>query len=63
MYLYFVSEICYLRLDFEQFQTLGPSGLETNTNGGECARDALTFAVSNSNLPLASTLFLPWGHL
>ena len=42
-----LSDVCYLRLDFEQFSTLGPS---TNVDeavslGGSCAEDSLKFTV------------------
>jgi hypothetical protein len=40
-------EVCYIRLDFESFNLLGPSTTDEATNaGGACARDAFKVTVS-----------------
>lgn len=39
-----ISDICYLRLDFETFAILGPS-TTAEEDGGACKADSLTVQV------------------
>ena len=47
-----LSDVCFLRLDFESFTLLGPSGTDESTtapgtSGGSCSRDTFKVTVSN----------------
>ena len=39
-----IAEVCYLRLDFESFNLLGPSD-SVETDGGACSRDSFKVTV------------------
>ena len=41
----FISDVCYLRLDFESFTLLGPADA-VETGGGACTRDTFKVTVS-----------------
>ena len=42
---FFISDVCYLRLDFESFTMLGPADT-VETLGGACSRDTFKVTVS-----------------
>lgn len=50
-YLNKISDICYLRLDFETFNILGPTVLG-EADGGACLVDVLKATVGPTLLPL-----------
>ena len=54
---YDISDICWFRLDFETFTTVGPS-TTLETGGGECV-DKLTFTVNIAYHRLSETCSLP----
>eukprot|EP00095_Tigriopus_kingsejongensis_P003142 maker-scaffold662_size116868-snap-gene-0.12 protein:Tk03142 transcript:maker-scaffold662_size116868-snap-gene-0.12-mRNA-1 annotation:"hypothetical protein DAPPUDRAFT_311633" len=45
-------DVCYLRLDFECFTTLGVSQSDEVDNGGDCTDQFTVGATSNENLPV-----------
>jgi hypothetical protein len=45
---FFSSDVCYLRLDFETFTTVGPT-LTTEASGGLCT-DSFKVTVTNNSM-------------
>ena len=59
--IFFISDVCYLRLDFESFTLLGPADA-IETGGGACTRDTFKVTVSSciELLNDKDALFVPW---